>query len=150
MGVLCVTLLGQMIWTVNISPSWSGWLRVNESYFLLEVVSQYMYYLYLCLLQQSKSKRLACKGTGRKALDLKLIFVLNRLNILHQWLILCERICCLAFSGELQCILWFSISMRAYSLVEQRLFLEMGIILSVILEGNVIVHFHSLCGDQGK
>lgn len=117
------------------SSSWSGWLRVNQNGFLLEVASQYMYYLYLSLLQQNKSKRLAYKRTGRKAIDLKLIFVLNRLNILHQWFILCERICCLAFPGELQCILWFSTTMRAYSLVEQRLFLEMGIILSVILEG---------------
>lgn len=70
------------------------------SYFLFEVVPQCMYYLYVCFLQWNKGKRFACRGTGGKAVDLKLVFVFNWLNILHPWLILCERICCLAFSGK--------------------------------------------------
>lgn len=139
----------QFCWTENLNGNYFL-LPGLDDWELTRPISCLMWYhniciIYICpLLQQNKSKRLACKRTGRKAIDLKPISVLNRLNILHQWFILCERICCLAFSGELQCILWFSITMRAYSLVEQRLFLEMGFILSVILEGKCHCPFSSL------
>lgn len=62
-----------------------------------------VYVLFVCVLPTMKQRQEVCmqrnwrKGSRFKA---KLVFVFNWLNILHPWLILCERICCLAFSGK--------------------------------------------------
>lgn len=93
-----------------------------------------VYMLFIFVFPTAKQKQEVCmQRNWRKGRGSKTDLCFKLANVLHALLILLKE-SLFGLFRELQCILWFCISMRVYSLVEQRLFLEMGIILSVILE----------------